>query len=572
MKIGIIGAGIAGLATAARLASKGHEVHVFEANSYAGGKLSEFSLTVPTQNSQPVCHPEGTKLETQNPRVYRFDAGPSLFTMPQYIEDLFRAADVPMNDYFQYDTMPDVCHYFWQDGTALTAWADADKFAEEVHNQLAINPLIVKKTLAAAKRKYDLTGVIFLENSLHKAKTWLTAKVLKSLILMPTFDIFKTMNATHEQLAEGHSKFVQLLNRFATYNGSNPYRASGMLSVIPHFEHGIGCFYPVGGMNNITKAVYELAKLKSVQFHFNTTITEIIVENHKAVGLKYAINDAINDGVTASHPVILAQNTEGVLSQLKTQNPKLKTPFEKLNTATNNAPFSLQLKTLCHSEGTKLKTPFDRIVSNMDVYFTYKKLLPNEKHPERTLNQERSTSALIFYWGIKQSFPQLGLHNIFFSDDYKNEFDTLDKGDVSNDPTIYVNITSKLTPADAPDGCENWFVLINVPHNDGQDWASITQRVRQVVIDKISRALNVDFQKLIEVEDVLDPLSIEAKTASFGGALYGTSSNALMSAFMRHPNFSSEIKGLYFVGGSVHPGGGIPLALLSAKIVDENFK
>jgi phytoene dehydrogenase-like protein len=215
---------------------------------------------------------------------------------------------------------------------------------------------------------------------------------------------------------------------------------------------------------------------------------------------------------------------------------------------------------------------FDRVVSNMDVYFTYKKLLPNEKHPERTLNQERSTSALIFYWGIKQSFPQLGLHNIFFSDNYKQEFDVLEKGDVGNDPTIYVNITSKLTPTDAPNNCENWFVLINVPHNEGQDWQAITERTRRIVIEKMSKALNVDFQKLIEVEDVLDPLSIEAKTASFGGALYGTSSNALMSAFMRHPNFSSSIEGLYFVGGSVHPGGGIPLALLSAKIVDENFK
>ena len=336
---------------------------------------------------------------------------------------------------------------------------------------------------------------------------------------MPTFDIFKTMNATHERLAEGNAKFTQLLNRFATYNGSNPYRASGMLSVIPHFEHGIGCFYPVGGMNMITKAVYKLGLAKGVQFHFNTKVTEIIVENHKAIGLRIESNN---------------------LSQL-------------IDNEANTIAF-------------------DRIVSNMDVYFTYKKLLPNAQHPERTLNQERSTSALIFYWGVKQSFPQLGLHNIFFSNDYKHEFDTLDKGDVSNDPTIYVNITSKLTPSDAPEGCENWFVLINVPHNTGQDWATITARVRQVVINKMSIALNVDFQKLIEVEQLLDPLSIEAKTASFGGALYGTSSNALMSAFMRHPNFSSSIKGLYFVGGSVHPGGGIPLALLSAKIVDDNFE
>lgn len=503
MKIGIIGAGIAGLAAAARLASKGHEVHVFEANNYAGGKLSEFSLSVPNDAA----------------RTYRFDAGPSLFTMPQYIEDLFEAANVPMKDYFAYETMPDVCHYFWQDGTTLTAWADQNKFVEEVHKKLTVKELAVKKTLHSAKRKYDLTGVIFLENSLHKAKTWLTAKVLKSLILMPTFDIFKTMNATHAQLAEGNPKFTQLLNRFATYNGSNPYRASGMLSVIPHFEHGIGCFYPVGGMNNITKAVYELGLAKGVQFHFNSKVTEIIVENHQAVALK----------------------------------------IEKEK--------SLQV---VDNQANTLR--FDRIVSNMDVYFTYKKLLPNEKHPERTLNQERSTSALIFYWGVKQSFSQLGLHNIFFSNDYKNEFDTLDKGDVCDDPTIYVNITSKLTPSDAPENSENWFILVNVPHNTGQDWTAITDRIRQVVIDKMNIALNVDFQQLIEVEQVLDPLSIEAKTASFGGALYGTSSNALMSAFMRHPNFSSSIKGLYFVGGSVHPGGGIPLALLSAKIVADNFE
>jgi phytoene desaturase len=524
MKIGIIGAGIAGLAAAARLASKGHEVHVFEANSYAGGKLSEFSLRV----------------EGDDTRVYRFDAGPSLFTMPQYIEDLFKAADVPMTNYFAYDTMPDVCHYFWQDGTALTAWADPNKFAEEVHNKLNIKPLVVKKTLAAAKRKYDMTGVIFLENSLHKAKTWLTAKVLKSLILMPTFDIFKTMNATHERLAEGHPKFVQLLNRFATYNGSNPYRASGMLSVIPHFEHGIGCFYPVGGMNRITQAVYNLGKTKGVQFHFNTLVKEIIVDYGQVKGVKIVQNDGQN-GRTNSLAIDAYHDSTSIAGEF------------------------------IHPKNDIRLIDFDRIVSNMDVYFTYKKLLPREKHPERTLNQERSTSALIFYWGVKKSFPQLGLHNIFFSDNYKEEFDVLDKGDVGNDPTIYVNITSKLTPTDAPKNCENWFILINVPHNEGQDWQTITKCTRQVVIDKMSRALNVDFQELIEVEDVLDPLSIEAKTASFGGALYGTSSNALMSAFMRHPNFSSSIDGLYFVGGSVHPGGGIPLALLSAKIVDENF-
>ncbi len=503
MKIGIIGAGIAGLATAVRLASKGHEVHVFEANNYAGGKLSEFTLYA--NDSEANLTPNEINEGSENSqRAYRFDAGPSLFTMPMYVEALFEEANIPIKDYFSYDKIDVVCQYFWEDGTQLTAWADEQKLAQEIQNQLVIKPEVIEKALASAKRKYETAGRIFLEKSLHKVSTWTTLPVAKALLLMPGFDIFKTMNATHEHFTN-NPKLIQFLNRFATYNGSNPYKASGMLSMIPHFEHGIGAFYPRGGMYEITKSIYKLAQLKGVHFYFNQKIESIKVENNAAKGL----------------------NTEGGY-------------FD-----------------------------FDTIISNMDVYFTYKQLLPHEKHPEKTLNQERSTSALIFYWGIKKSFSNLHLHNIFFSNDYKNEFDYLEKGEVCNDPTVYVNISSKQTPSDAPEGCENWFVMVNVPHNSGQDWDEVIKRTRRNVINKISKILNVDLQSLIEVEDILHPLSIESKTASFGGALYGTSSNSVMSAFLRHKNFSSDIKNLYFCGGSVHPGGGIPLCLLSAKIVSE---
>jgi len=176
---------------------------------------------------------------------------------------------------------------------------------------------------------------------------------------------------------------------------------------------------------------------------------------------------------------------------------------------------------------------------------------------------------LIFYWGIKQSFPQLDLHNIFFSENYKEEFDTLfQKKNVSNDPTVYINITSKKLSSDAPENSENWFVMINVPSNSGQNWDDIRTTARQNILSKLSRILKTDIESLIEEEEYLDPIRIEAKTSSHAGALYGASSNDRMAAFFRHPNFS-KVKGLYFAGGSVHPGGGIPLCLLSAKIVGE---
>ena len=134
------------------------------------------------------------------------------------------------------------------------------------------------------------------------------------------------------------------------------------------------------------------------------------------------------------------------------------------------------------------------------------------------------------------------------------------------------NITSKKTPTDAPAGHENWFVMVNVPHDQGQDWTALTQQTRRAVLRKLHQALGTDIEPLIAAERMWTPPGIAADTSSFGGALYGSSSNNLLAAFLRHPNFSRKLEGLYFCGGSVHPGGGIPLCLLSARIVSELIK
>jgi phytoene desaturase len=481
MKIGIIGAGIAGLATAVRLASRGHQVEVFERNHFAGGKLSEFEIN-----------------------GYRFDFGPSLFTMPHYVDELFEVAGENPRDYFNYQRMDSVCHYFWDDQTNLIAYADMDKFAAEVQQKLGVSSNVIFKAMEDAARKYTLTGKTFLENSLHKSSTWLTREVAKALMQLHRLDIFKSMNAVNERNLK-HPKLVQFFNRYATYNGSNPYVASGIMTIIPHFEHAIGSFLPMGGMYDISKSIYDLALRKGVVFHFEQNVEKIITQKKKV---------------------------EGLVANGKTH-------------------------------------LFDAVVSNADIFYTYRNLLPQEKAPERILQQPKSTSALIFYWGIKKQFPQLDLHNIFFSNDYRQEFDALAKGNVSDDVTIYVNITSKYVKGDAPSGGENWFVMVNVPHNTDQQWEEIISRTRKNVIQRVNRCLNTNLEAYIEAEEILDPRKIDSKTASHLGALYGNSSNTQMAAFMRHPNFSSDLKGLYCCGGSVHPGGGIPLCLLSAKIVSE---
>lgn len=485
MKIAIIGSGIGGLSAAVRLRAQGHDVTVFEANDYPGGKITEVRLG-----------------------KYRFDAGPSLFTMPENLLELFRVAGKNPEDYFTYRPVGESCRYFYPDGTALTAWEDRDQFAAECKEILGVEPAVVKDFLDHSKELYDITAHLFLHRSLHKLSTYLNIDTFKSLLQLQKLELTKTMNRTNEQRLK-HPKLVQLFNRFATYNGSNPYVAPGILNIIPHLEFNIGTYFSDGGMINVARSAFTLAQDIGVKFEMNTTVEKIAVEQKKVTGV--------------------------------------------------------------FVNGRKL--PFDRVVSNMDIVPTYRKLLADQPAPERTLKQERSTSAIIFYWGIRKKFDQLGLQNIFFSDDYEEEFKQLfSHGNISDDPTVYVHVSSVLEPEDAPEGCMNWFVMMNAPNNTGQDWDEIIARTRTNILRKLEETMGENIEPLIEEEAVLDPRLIEERTASYQGSLYGASSNGLFASFIRHPNFSQKIKGLYFCGGSVHPGGGIPLCLLSGKIVADLIK
>lgn len=479
----IIGAGIAGIATAIRQAVAGREVHVFEANSYPGGKLSRFELG-----------------------SYRFDAGPSLFTMPHWVEELFELAGENPEEHFPYLKDDVACRYFWTDGTRLTAWADVARFAAEAEKQLGEPSSNVRNHLSRVQVQYDATAPLFLQSSLHRLKTYRWKHVKSAVRALPKLDLTRSMAQVHER-AFKTEKMRQLFHRFATYNGSSPYQAPGVLAMIPHLEHGIGTFLPKNGMGDITDSLVKLAERLGVQFHYNAPVSRIQHQEGRVRGIE------LQDGT------VWASST---------------------------------------------------VVSNMDVVPTYRKLMQDWPAPEPVLNQERSSSALIFYWGMQGSFPELGLHNIFFSDDYPGEFRALFEEKLpGSDPTVYVNITSKLAQQEAPEGCENWFVMVNAPADYGQDWEVLRQETRKKVLDKLSSTLNRDLAALIETETFLDPPGIERATSSYRGALYGAASNNRLAAFLRHPNKGNGPKGLYHVGGSVHPGGGIPLCLMSAKITNE---
>jgi len=478
----IVGSGIAGIASAIRLQNKGYVVKVLEKNAYPGGKLTQL-----------------------NGSGFRFDAGPSLFTMPNLVTELFEISGKKPSDYFNYDQLDILCNYFYEDGTRISAHADITVFADEIARKTTDTAEKVKKHLKKSKFIYGATEEQFLNKSLHKIGSFLSFSTIISILKLPFLNIFSSMNKVNENTFTD-SKTIRLFNRYATYNGSNPYKAPGILNIIPHLEFGLGAYLPKGGMHDITDSLVKLANDIGVEFHFNEEVIAIETNHNIA-----------------------------------------KSVVTKSGTYSGNI-----------------------IVCNADIHTVYEKLIPSAKKLKQVDKQERSSSALIFYWGINKEFPELDVHNIMFTEDYKTEFDHLfELKTIYKDPTVYINITSKHIKNDAPQGEENWFVMINVPSVYEQDWNHMIAEARKNVLAKISRILGDDIEKHITFETQLTPQLIQDKTNSFKGSLYGTSSNNRFAAFFRHKNFSSQYKNLYFCGGSVHPGGGIPLALSSAKIIDK---
>ncbi len=489
MKASIIGAGIGGIALSLRLKHQGFDVDVFEKSAYTGGKLAERFVN-----------------------GYRFDIGPSLFTMPELVEELFLLFGKNPKERFQYQKLDTLCHYFFENGKKLKSFSDLEKFAYEAECNLGEPKENILHHLKNCKEKYDLTKDIFIFGNWHNPKTFFSPSFWKGVLNVHKLEVFKTVHQSNQRVLKT-PEAIQLFDRYATYNGSDPYRATATLSAIPNVEYGLGAFLPKEGMYQIPRSLTQLAEEVGVKFYLNTSVEEIFHHNKKVKGIRL-------------------------------------------------------------ESGEELE--YDIVISNSDVSFTYKKLLKNQFSKPQLLNAESSTSAVVFNWGIGKEFQELGLHNIFFSRDYQKEFKQIfEEHLLPDDPTVYIFIGSKQVKTDAPEGKESWFVMINAPATDNYNENDYIQKAKRIVLNKLNRMLKTDIEPLIEAELILHPKEIQNRTFSQGGALYGPASNTRWSAFQRQSNKSKDLKGLYFVGGSVHPGGGIPLCLSSAKItadiIRENY-
>lgn len=473
----VIGAGVSGLASAIRLAARGYSVEVHESAESPGGKMGEL-------------HKDG----------FRWDTGPSLFTWPGLAEELFRFAGRSMSDYVPYRALQQITRYQFPGGEVVEAPAEAEAFAIELERKLGEPAGNTLAYLKDCRQLFELTRPVFLEQeiSIRKAlsKPYLSA--------YPRLHLLKAWTSLHRYHARVFRtpEVIQLFDRYATYNGSNPYSAPATLRVIAHLEHNEGAYFPLEGMYGLAKGMHKLAMELGVEFRFGSRVEKLVVQDGRVSGAETSKGFVVADYVFSSADV--------------------------------SSP-----------EGFSRRPP----------------LPPSQL----------STSAIIFYLGMQGEYPGLGLHNIFFSKDYRSEFSHLfEKGELSDDLSVYVFISSKMVPTDAPGGCENWFVMVNAPVDRGQDWEAIADRARARVLTKLEQELGLSIAGNLLSESRLIPPDLASNTNAWKGALYGPHSNHTMSAFRRHP-VQGRYPNLFHTGGSVHPGGGIPLCLLSARIATEKI-
>jgi phytoene desaturase len=488
-RVAVIGAGMGGMCTAARLARAGYEVTVFESSDRHGGK----------------CRTEWIG-------NYAFDTGPSLLTLPAVYRDFFQRTGDVMGRVVELQPVTPSFDYRFADGSAVR-FANLSRketltAIEESFGDLAAQEW--DQIMRKAEAMWDVSREPFIESELRSVLSLLKRPtLLRDLRIIAPWKTLRELKVKDQRLRK-------ILDRYATYSGSDPRVAPAVLASIAFVEEAFGAWHIKGGVGKLADAVYQRSLDRGVKFEFNTSVTQINHDGKATTGISLA------DGRVLDYSIVVA-------------NADSSTVYNKLITG--------KVKKLRRERANLAKA-------------------------------DPSLAGFSLLLGLRPSENPTGLshHNIFFPDDYDAEFvDIFDRKKPVQDPTIYLCAPQDGSMVKHP-GHEAWFVLVNAPRHDlkdGFDWnnAEFNHRYAMQIIDSLE-ARGVAIRDRLEVLEIRTPADLERTVAAPGGAIYGTSSNGARSAFMRAKN-RSPLKGLYCVGGSAHPGGGLPLVGLSAEIVTQ---
>jgi phytoene desaturase len=487
-RVVVIGAGMGGLAVAARLARQRHDVTVLEQAPVVGGKLGSYSR-------------DG----------FTFDTGPSLLTLPAVYRDLFRKTGRPLEDVLELTPVDPVASYRFPDGT----WIDVPNASRpavaaafgEAFGGSAANDW--NRFLERAGQIWQATRGPFLESSLNGAHDLLRqSRRVRDLRTIAPWTTLRGLGRRYLR----DPRLRMFLDRYATYTGSDPRRAPAALAVVPYVEQTFGAWYVPGGLRRLGDALLTRCQDRGVRVCTDAEVVEVTLSGRRVDGV------ALADGSRIDADVVVSDADAGHLYRDLVRSPLAETARVRLRRATP------------------------------------------------------SLAGFVLLLALDGRTPGLRHHTVLFPDNYDGEFDAIFGRSASPvaEPTVYISAPDD--PALRPgDDCEAWFVLVNAPrHGSGPgcvDWDA--QGLRETYADRVlavMAARGVDVRNRVRWREIRTPADLERQTRSPGGAIYGTSSNGARAAFLRPAN-RSPVPGLFLVGGSAHPGGGLPLVGLSAAIV-----
>ncbi|MBS3963892.1 MAG: phytoene desaturase [Methylomonas sp.] len=484
-KVVVIGAGLGGLSAAISLASEGFKVELVEKNDKVGGKLN-----VLTQDG------------------FTFDLGPSILTMPQIFEALFRRVGKHMADYVSIEKVDPHWRNFFEDGSVIDLCADPARQRREL-DQLGPKAYDeFSRFMAYSKRLGEETEAGYFAHGLDSL--WDLLKFYGPLRSLK-FDVFRTMDQGVRRFISD-PKLVDILNYFIKYVGSSPYDAPALMNLMPYIQYQYGLWYVQGGMYGLAQALEKLALELGVRIHLNSEVETIVTDDDRASAVR------IKGGET-----LVA----------------------------------------------------DIVVSNMEVIPAMKTLLKASYDEIESMKRfEPSCSGLVLHLGVDRLYPQLAHHNFFYSSQPRQHFDAVFKHHtLSDDPTLYLVAPCKTDPSQAPAGCEIIKVLPHIPHIDpDQPHSDADYRaLRERVLVKLERMGLTDLRQHIVTEDYWTPRDIEARYYANQGSIYGVVADRNKNLGFKAPQRSSRFSNVYFVGGSVNPGGGMPMVVLSGQLVRDKI-
>ena len=447
----------------------------------------------------------GGKLNIRQGMGYSFDTGPSILTMPWVLEQLFASAGRKLADYMKLIRVEPQWRSLFEDGTVFDIVGDLPDLLKQLEQFSPGERDRFLEYIEFSRKMYELSMKSFYKQNISGISDMRKLHSLNELLSMKPLQSMDQI--TSKYVHDEHLR--QMFNFFIMYIGSSPYAAPAILSQLTYVQMGLGIYYVEGGMYNIARGMLKLLKELEVEVREFSPVVSINQQNGKVSG-------------------VTLESGETIASDL--------------------------------------------VVCNLEAIPAHQSLLANQPNREQALNQlapfTPTVSGHVLLLGVNRKYDQFKHHNFFFSRNPKQEFtEMFEQQKVTSDPTVYVGISSKSDPSQAPAGKENWFVLTHVPPlQPGESWERHRAGYRDLVLDKLERMGATDLRQHIEFEYQFIPDDLRSLYGSNGGSIYGVVTDRKRNGGFKVPSRSTLMKGLYFVGGSTHPGGGVPMVTLSGQL------